>query len=572
MQRAEDIAGGLEKSQEITQNRPVAPTSRRFNPWWAMVALMFGLFMALLDVTIVNIALTDIQTRLNTDLTTVSWVLNAYNLGFAVLLITMGRFADQFGRKRIFMLGMAIFSIGSFLCAISPSIGWLIGFRAFQSIGAASINPVSLAIITNLFPREKRGAAIGIWGAMAGLATAVGPLLGGFLVQNFDWRWIFYVNLPFCLIGLAMVYFLVPESRDEGSSHKIDVPGLLALSIAMFCLVLAIIQGNPWGWTSLPILALFGATIVALALFVLVELRQEEPIIDFSLFKIRSFTVTNLSIFLFGIAIQGAFLILVLYFMNARGDDPLQAAYATLPIPLASLVVSAISSRISNLISPKIMGIVGIVLLAIGLSFLYLLPLNATYFDTAWRGVLIGIGVGLCFTSFPNISLSEVPRNKLGVGSGIFNTFRQLGFTLGVAILISLFSGRVGDNVKQAKINSIAIVQADKKLPPPLSAGIVSGLRSSSQSSVSGNGSGNSSQFNLPALADRIPNGQFLKPELANLQTQISNEFQTAITDAFKFTWATSAIVAVLALIPAFLTPVKPVSRKLSPEEVPGHV
>src|SRR6266705_6788562 len=322
------------------------------NPWLVLISLVFGFFMSLLDVTIVNIAIPNIQSNLHTDLTTVSWVLNAYSLVFAMLLVTMGRFADQFGRKRIFILGMVIFSLGSLLCALAPTmatltgwpgINWLIGFRAFQAIGAAAMNPVSLAIIIAVFPRERRGAAIGVWGALSGLAAAAGPVLGGFLVQNFDWRWIFFVNLPYCSFGLIMVAIVVPETRELSTSKKLDPLGLLTLSAAIFCLVLAIIQGNDWGWTSTPILSLFAGALVALLLFVIIEVRVSVPIVDFSLFKIRSFSASSIAIFLFGIAIQGAFLLLVLYFIDAQGYTQLDAAYAILPIPLASFVVAVFS-------------------------------------------------------------------------------------------------------------------------------------------------------------------------------------------------------------------------------------
>ncbi len=533
-----------------------SPIRKQVNPWLVMISLMFGLFMALLDVTIVNIALPDIQAKLNTDLATVSWALNAYNLGFAVLLVTMGRFADIFGRKLIFMIGMVLFSVGSLLCALSPSVEWLIGFRALQAMGAAALNPVSLAIILAVFPYERRGAAIGIWGAMSGLASAVGPLLGGFLVQTFDWRSIFFVNLPFCVIGLIMVALFVPNLKDEQASRRIDFLGLVTLSVTLFCLVLGIIQGNSWGWLSAPVLGLFAGSVVALALFVFVELRQKEPIVDVTLFKIRSFVASNLAMFLFGIAVQGAFLILVLYFENALGYDALHAAYATIPAPLAAFVISALTGRFGRQIGPKLLGIIGLTGLAIGLGLLCTLSLDSTPFDTTWRGVILGASIGLCFTSFPNLSLAEVPRDKLGVGSGVFNTFRQVGFTLGVAILISLFSGQVKPNIDQARSNSVAIVQADTKLPPPLKSGIVAGLQKAQSNTTAGEGgsSNTAQQFNLPGLADRIPNGQSLKPELANLQTQISNEFKLALVNAFKFTWVVSAIVALLGLIPAFVT------------------
>ena len=533
------------------------------NPWLVLISLVFGFFMSLLDITIVNIAIPSIQSSLNTNLTTVTWVLNAYSLVFAILLVTMGRFADQYGRKRLFMIGMVIFSVGSLLCALSPTlasltgwpaINWLIGFRAFQAIGAAALNPVSLAIIIAVFPRERRGAAIGVWGALSGLAAAAGPVLGGFLVQNFDWRWIFFVNLPFCIIGLIMVAIFVPETRELGTSKKLDPLGLLTLSIAIFCLVLAIIQGNDWGWTSTPVLSLFAGSIVAIILFFIVESRVSEPIVDFSLFKIRSFSASSVSIFLFGIAIQGAFLLLVLYFIDAQGYTQLDAAYAIIPIPLASFVVSAFSGAFSQKISPRISGIAGMALLALGFFALATLSVNATWLDTTWRGIILGAGMGLCFQSFPNMALSEIPRAKLGVGSGVFNTFRQIGFVLGVAILISLFVGQVKTNVKQATTNSIQIVQNNTSIPAQFHQPIIKGL-------LSAGSSANSSQIK-PQSVDLTQFAQFAPPQfreqarasLKVLGDQIAAEFKNAVLSAFTATWIASGMFALLGLVGAFFT------------------
>ena len=533
------------------------------NPWLVLISLVFGFFMSLLDITIVNIAIPSIQSSLNTNLTTVTWVLNAYSLVFAILLVTMGRFADQYGRKRLFMIGMIIFSLGSLLCALSPTmasltgwpaINWLIGFRAFQAIGAAALNPVSLAIIIAVFPRERRGAAIGVWGALSGLAAAAGPVLGGFLVQNFDWRWIFFVNLPFCIVGLIMVAIFVPETRELGTSKKLDPLGLLTLSTAIFCLVLAIIQGNDWGWTSTPILSLFAGALIALVLFFIVESRVSEPIVDFSLFKIRSFSASSVSIFLFGIAIQGAFLLLVLYFIDAQGYSQLDAAYAIIPIPLASFVVSAFSGAFSQRISPRIAGIVGMALLAIGFFTLATLNANSTWLDTTWRGIIIGAGMGLCFQSFPNMALSEIPRAKLGVGSGVFNTFRQVGFVLGVAILISLFVGQIQTNVQKATTNSIQIVQNNTSVPAQFHQPIIKGLQSAGSNA-------NSSQIE-PQSVDLTQFAQFAPPQfreqarasLKILGDQIAAEFKNAVISAFTATWIAAGMFALLGLIGAFFT------------------
>lgn len=537
------------------------PGGRALNPWLALISLMFGFFMSLLDATIVNIALTDIQTSLKTDLNTVSWVLNAYNLVFAVLLVTMGRFADQFGRKRLFMLGMVMFSIGSLLCAISPSIEFLIAARAIQAIGAAALNPVSLALITVIFPPQKRGAAFGIWGALAGLASAIGPVLGGFLVDTFDWRAIFFVNLPFCIVGLYMVYQFVPESKDPRATRKIDLGGLVTLTAGMFCLVLAIIQGNDWGWTSAGTLGLFAGAVVGLGLFILVETRIAQPILDFGLFKFRSFTMVNITMFMFSVAVTGVFLLLVLYVINARGLSELDAAYALLPLPIASFIVSGVSGRFSNKVNPRILGITGMAFLTVGFLLLTTLDYRSSYLDVAWRGVVLGIAVGLCFLSFPSMALSEIPHTKVGVGSGTFNTARQIGFALGVAVLISIFIGQVKDNIPVAVTNSIAIVNQDAQLPPQVKAGIVAGLQQAAAQSSNSNSRSNAT-FDLTKLADQLPNGQALKPELAKLNSQISDQFTNATVKSFTFTWLVSAIVAFIGLISAFF--IRPPSKAAS--------
>ena len=558
-----EMEGTLTTTYKDTSQPVLTIRGKPVNPWLVLISLVFGFFMSLLDITIVNIAIPSIQSNLKTDLTTVTWVLNAYSLVFAMLLVTMGRFADQYGRKRIFMIGMVIFSLGSLLCALSPTmasltgwpaINWLIGFRAFQAIGAAALNPVSLAIIIAVFPRERRGAAIGVWGALSGLAAAAGPVLGGFLVQNFDWRWIFFVNLPFCIVGLIMVGIFVPETRELGTSKKLDPLGLLTLSTAIFCLVLAIIQGNDWGWTSTPILSLFAGALVALMLFFIVETRVSEPIIDFSLFKIRSFSASSVTMFLFGIAIQGAFLLLVLYFIDAQGYTQLDAAYAILPIPLAAFVVSVFSGAFSQNISPRISGIAGMALLAIGFFALATLNANSTWLDTTWRGVIIGAGMGLCFQSFPNMALSEIPRAKLGVGSGVFNTFRQIGFVLGVAILISLFVGQIKTNIEQATTNSIQIVQKNTTIPAQFHQPIIKGLESSG-SNV------NSSQIK-PQSVDLTQFAQFAPPafreqakaSLKALGDQIAAEFKNGVVNSFTVTWIAAGMFALLGLIGTFFT------------------
>ncbi len=546
------------------------PGGRTVNPWMVLASLMFGFFMSLLDATIVNIALPNIQDKLQTDLTTVSWVLNAYNLVFAVLLVTMGRFADQYGRKRLFMIGMVLFSLGSLLCAVSPNIGFLIGARALQAIGSAALNPVSLAVITVVFPANKRGAAIGVWGAAAGLAAALGPVLGGVLVQAFDWRWIFFINLPFCIVGLFMVYRYMPETKDANATKSVDILGLLTLTLGMFCLVLAIIQGSDWGWTDGRTLGLFAGSVLGFVLFFFVEVKQAQPILDFKLFRIRSFSAANASIFMFSVAIQGAFLMLVLFFTNAQGYDQIGAAYGLIPLPLASFVVSAVAGRLSGSgkLNPRIMGIIGIGTVAVGLGLLVTLGPTDGYFDTAWRAVIIGLGMGLCFTSFPTMALADVPRNKVGVGSGAFNTFRQLGFALGVAILIGLFTTALKDDLAQARTRSAEIVRAETRLPEGLRTSIATGLLSANNAAQSGGGeasnsrNGGQQQVDLIKQIETNPNipaavkaqVEPLRPVLLDLNRRIAFEFKTGVVQAFSLIWLVATVIAILGLIPAFFT------------------
>lgn len=544
---------------------------RPVRPWLVLFSLIFGFFMALLDATIVNIAIPTIEQSLHTDLEAVGWVLSAYNLVFAVLLVSMGRFADLYGRKRIFMIGMALFSLGSLFCALAetfgsltatPAINWLIGFRALQAIGAAALTPVSLAIIMAIFPPKQRGVAIGVWGALAGLAAAIGPILGGFLVQNFDWRWIFFVNLPFCIIGLLMVALFVPETRDTRVTRGIDVPGTVLLTAAIFCFVLAILQGNDWGWLSTPVLGLFVGALVLLALFVVAELRNRNPIVDFALFKLASFTGASVTMFLFCIALQGAFLIVVLYLTSARNYDPLGAAYALLPMPLASFIVSALMGRFGRKVNTHWLGMVGALFLTIGFLLLGFMRVDAPYLDLAWRCVFVGIGMGMLFQSQPTISLSEVPRAKLGVGSGIFNTSRQLGFALGVAVLISIFTGSMSTHVDQARQHAVQIVLADEELPLEMRKNIVTQLvtsETSSEVSEAGRGNTSNQEIDLTQLVEHLPlevpaaEREAIRRELQIVGERIGQEFNTEVQMAFRTPWFVSSAFALAALISALL-------------------
>src|SRR5712671_3131436 len=261
--------------------------------WWTLAAVAFGLFMIMLDNTIVNVALPSIQRSLHMSLSSLEWIVTAYALTFAALLITGGKLGDLYGRKRMFIAGLVVFSLSSLACGLAPNAGFLIGARGIQGIGAALMNPATLSIITATFPPRQRGQAIGIWAGVSALALAIGPLVGGLIVDNIGWNWIFFVNVPVGVVGIVVSLLVIKESRDTSHEQSIDLPGLVTSGLALFALSYALIEGNTRGWASAEILGLFAAAAVLLAAFIVLESRQRLPMLDLSLFKINSFVGAN---------------------------------------------------------------------------------------------------------------------------------------------------------------------------------------------------------------------------------------------------------------------------------------
>lgn len=538
------------------------------NLWLALIALSFGFFMSVLDTSIVNISLPTIQMQFHTDLITTGWISYAYNLTFAVLMITVGRFADQYGRKRLFLLGIGIFGLGSLLCATSPSIGWLVGFRVLQACGAALLNTVSLAIITAVFPADKRNAALGIWGAIALSAAAFGPVLGGILVQDINWNAIFLINLPFCIAGFLMTLRYVPETYDSATSKKIDFPGLAALSTTLFCLALAIIKGSDWGWTSGGTLALFGAAIVSLFVLIQVEIKQDDPMIDMKLFLIPSFSASSLAMLLYDAALQGSILIIGLYYMNTQGYTQLDAAYRIIPVPLTAFAVSLLSSRINRSITPPMKVLIGMALFVVGFVLLSMLPTHASYPDIIWRALIIGIGTGLCFGALPAIALVEVPRSKLGVGSGVFNTARQIGFTLGVTILLSLLTSQMKGNLATVHHNVTSTVQMSTILPPQLRNDVVTRL---SHTIAAVQQSESIRSVSTAAQISQLASGKAFQPLLMTLNGYTDDLIQEALVNAFKMTWLIAGLIALLGVpLILFIALSQQKKQAVSPMPVPS--
>src|SRR5215204_5675279 len=292
--------------------------------WWTLGAVAFGLFMIMLDNTIVNVALPTIARDLQIGISELEWVVNGYALTFAVIMLTGGKLADMLGRRRIFIAGLAIFTLSSLACGLATGPEMLIGARIVQGVGAALMNPATLSIITATFPPRQRGMAIGIWAGTAGMALAIGPLLGGVITQKIDWSWIFFVNVPVGILAIVVARLAISESRDTSAEQRLDLPGLLASGIGLFALTYGLIEANTYGWTSTRILALFAVAVVALVAFVFLELRQRIPMLDLSLFKNPTFAGANVTMLLVALAMFGVFFFVSLYMQNILGYSATQ--------------------------------------------------------------------------------------------------------------------------------------------------------------------------------------------------------------------------------------------------------
>ena len=412
--------------------RIFAPENKK---WWALAAVSFGLFMIMLDNTIVNVALPAIEHSLHMSISSLEWIVTAYALTFAALLITGGKLGDMFGRRKMFIVGLVVFTLASLACGLAPSAGFLIGARAVQGIGAALMNPATLSIITATFPPKERGQAIGIWAGVSALALAIGPLLGGLIVDNINWHWIFYVNVPVGVVGIVVSYFFIRESRDTSHEQSIDLPGLVTSGAALLALSYALIEGNNHGWTSPEILGLFVGAAVLLAAFILLELRQRLAMLDLSLFKIGSFVGANLVAMLVSLGMFGVFFYISLYVQNILGYSPTKAGAIFLPMTVLIILVAPIAGKLSDRVGSRWLMGAGMGILGVSLLLYQRIGLHTGFWSLLPQLLLGGVGMALTMSPMTSAAMGSVPIDKAGVGSGVLNSFRQVGGSLGIALM-----------------------------------------------------------------------------------------------------------------------------------------
>ncbi len=417
--------------------------------WWTLGAMCFALFMIMLDNTVVNVALPSIQRDLHASLSALEWTVNAYTLTFAVLMVTGGRLGDIFGRRRMFLFGVAVFGLSSAAIGFAPSDTALVAFRAVQGIGAAFMMPATLSIITQAFPPEQRGTAIGTWAGVSALALAIGPVLGGFLTQYVSWRAIFFINPPIAVAAVAVTLFAARESRDETVDRTVDFPGIGAITVGLTALVLALVQGNSWGWGSPRVLTLLALAVVGLTSFALIERHVRAPMVNFAFFRSRTFLGSNLVGFFVSFAMLAQFFFLALYMQNILGYSPLQAGIRFLPSTLLLVVLGPLAGRLTDRVGPRPLMSLGLVIVSSAVFIQSGITVHTSYLRLLPGFMLMGIGIGLVMSPMSTAAMNSVDRTKSGAASGVLSMSRMVGGTFGVAVMGALIS-----TIGRSKIDS----------------------------------------------------------------------------------------------------------------------
>src|SRR5579864_8469221 len=437
----------------------------RTNPWLVLLVLTTGFFMILLDTTIVNVAIPAMSAGLNTTLDQILWVLNAYILVYAVLLITAGRLGDLFGQRNLFAIGLFVFTVASALCGFSQNVTELILARILQGIGGALLTPQTLAILTSIFPPERRGAAFGIWGGVAGLATVAGPTVGGAIITYINWRWIFFINVPIGIAALVATFAIIPDLRP-GRHHGWDIVGIIVASAGLFAIVFGLIEGQRYNWgqiESYPITIpeVIGGGAVLIVLFILWERFQSEPLMPLSLFRDRNFAVANWISAAISFGMLSMFLPFTIYLQSARGFSALVAGLTLAPMSLASMVTAPLAGRMADKIGGKYILMTGITFFTVGMALIrQVAAADSTWINFFIPAVIAGGGMGMTFAPMTTVAMRNISPRLAGSASAVLNTIRQLGAAIGSAVVGAILQNQLATTLHEQAVSHAA------QLPP----------------------------------------------------------------------------------------------------------
>jgi EmrB/QacA subfamily drug resistance transporter len=437
----------------------------RTNPWLVLLVLTTGFFMIMLDTTIVNVAIPAMSTGLKTTLDQILWVLNAYVLVYAVLLITAGRLGDLYGQRSLFAIGLFVFTVASALCGISQSPEQLIAARVLQGVGGALLTPQTLAILTSIFPPARRGAAFGVWGGVAGLATLAGPTVGGAIITYIDWRWIFFINVPIGILALVATFLFIPDLRP-GRQHGWDVVGIIVATAGLFAIVFGLIEGERYSWGqigSYPITIpeVIAAGVVLLVLFLIWERFQSEPLVPLSLFADRNFAVANWIAAAISFGMLSLFLPFTIYLQSARGFSALVAGLTLAPMSLTSMFTAPFAGRLADRIGGKYILMAGIALFTIGMgSIAFVAGPDSTWVNFLVPAVVAGLGIGMTFAPMTTVAMRNVSPQVAGSASAVLNTIRQLGAAIGSAVVGAVLQNQLASTLHNQAVSHASALPA----------------------------------------------------------------------------------------------------------------
>lgn len=445
------------------------------NKWWTLVAVCVGTFMLLLDITIVTVALPDIQRALHSSFSDLQWIVDAYALTLAGFLLTAGSLADMYGRRRLYLIGLVVFTCASVLCGFAVNTVMLQISRAVQGVGGAIMFSVSLALLANAFRGRDRGIAFGVWGAVTGLAVAIGPLLGGILTTGISWKWIFFVNAPIGVAAIVVTALLVGESRQPQAARP-DWPGFAVFTLALLSLVYGLIESNTRGFTSDLVLGCFAAAFVLACLFVLVELRGSHPMFDLALFRLPAFSGGLVAAFGVSASIFSVLLYLVLYLQDILGYSALATGVRLTVISGGIMVAATIAGRLTSKVPVR--WLIGPGLIVVGVGLLLMRGLGSA---SSWThlipGMIVGgVGVGMVNPPLASTAVGVVKPQRAGMASGINSTFRQVGIATGIALLGALFSSEVTKQVAAGAASNPALRSSGGKIAAAVQNGQVGQL------------------------------------------------------------------------------------------------